>query len=154
MGSKPLVPMLRFREFQDAPDWEERQLGDLLQITSSKRVHESDWTSQGVPFYRARELVALNNGEPITPLCISEELYQRNAQATGEISDGDLLVTGVGSIGVPYLVKKNDRFYFKDGNIVWLKNTAQKVNGSFLYQLFLSNPVQTQIKKTTSAKLP
>ena len=60
---------------------------------------------------------------------------------------GHLLVTGVGSIGVPYLVKEGDRFYFKDGNIIWLKNDQREILGDFLYRLFESEYVQRQIRK-------
>ena len=139
-------PRLRFPEFRDGPLWEKNMLGDLLQITSSKRVHESDWVDNGVPFYRAREIVALHNLEPISPLFISEDLYSYNAQKSGEIFPGDLLVTGVGSIGVPYAVQNKDCFYFKDGNIIWLKNRDTKLLGQFLYLLYESQYVQSQIK--------
>src|SRR5690606_37031423 len=113
-------PRLRFPEFRNAPEWITRPLGELMVIGSSRRVHESDWTTAGVPFYRAREIVALGKGESIEPLFIGEDLYSEFAGFTGEIEAGQLLVTGVGSLGVPYLVKPGDRFYFKDGNINWL----------------------------------
>jgi type I restriction enzyme S subunit len=145
--AKPaLVPKLRFPEFREADGWEKAMLGDLMEITSSKRVHESDWAEVGVPFYRAREIVSLNKGEPITPLFISEDLYRENARKSGEIVPGDLLVSGVGSIGIPYLVKANDRFYFKDGNIIWLKNRDTKLQGQFLLTLYGTQFVQSQIK--------
>jgi type I restriction enzyme, S subunit len=41
------------------PGWEMKTLGDLYNITSSKRVFEADWRKSGVPFYRAREIVKL-----------------------------------------------------------------------------------------------
>lgn len=138
-------PRLRFPEFRDAPEWITRPLGELMAIGSSRRVHESDWTTAGVPFYRAREIVALAKGEPIAPLFISETLYKGFAGYTGEIEDGQLLVTGVGSIGIPYLVKSGDRFYFKDGNIIWLKNNQAELTGNFLLRLFESEYVQGQI---------
>lgn len=121
-------------------------MGEIFPITSSKRVHESDWTAAGVPFYRAREIVALNKQEPIQPLFISEELYSQFSKLTGEIREGHLLVTGVGSIGVPYLVKKGDRFYFKDGNIIWLKNDEKQLSGEFLHRLYETDYVQKQLK--------
>ncbi len=141
-----LVPKLRFPEFREAEEWKKAALGELMEITSSKRVHESDWAESGVPFYRAREIVALNNGEPISPLFISEDLYRENAKKSGAIVPGDLLVSGVGSIGIPYLVKPNDRFYFKDGNIIWLKNRDTKLQGQFLLTLYSTRFVQRQIK--------
>lgn len=140
-----LVPKLRFPEFRGTEEWDQTPLGTLMEITSSKRVHQSDWTNSGVPFYRAREIVALNNMEPISPLYISEDLYRENAKRSGEIAEGDLLVTGVGSIGVPYLVKACDRFYFKDGNIIWLKNRRTKLLGPFLFLLYGTRLVQSQI---------
>lgn len=138
-------PSLRFPEFSDAPEWGTQPLGSLMAIGSSRRVHESDWTTSGVPFYRAREIVALAKGEPVNPLFIRESLYVEYVGFTGEIEDGQLLVTGVGSIGIPYLVKAGDRFYFKDGNIIWLKNNQAEVVGDFLLRLFESEYVQNQI---------
>ena len=143
------LPKLRFPEFRDAGEWEIKPLGEVMQITSSKRVHQSDWAKEGVPFYRAREIVALNKGEPITPLFISEELYLSNIGLSGGIEPGHLLITGVGSIGVPYLVKDKDRFYFKDGNIIWLKNDINVLLGDFLYLLYGSEFVQNQISIMT-----
>lgn len=124
--------------------WSIKRLGDILSITSCKRVHESEWTTSGVPFYRARELVALHDKLPIEPLFISEELYEKNTKLSGCIQAGDLLVTGVGTIGIQYLVKPGDRFYFKDGNIIWLKN-EDKINGEFLYYSFDGQFIRKQI---------
>ena len=124
--------------------WSIKRLGDILSITSCKRVHESEWTTSGVPFYRARELVALHDKLPIEPLFISEELYKKNTKLSGCIQAGDLLVTGVGTIGIQYLVKPGDRFYFKDGNIIWLKN-EDKINGEFLYYSFDGQFIRKQI---------
>ena len=36
--------------------------------------------------------------------------------------EGDILLTSVGTLGVTYQVKANDRFYFKDGNLTWFKD--------------------------------
>jgi type I restriction enzyme, S subunit len=40
-------------------DWEVKRLGELFEITSSKRVFQSEWKTEGIPFYRARELAVL-----------------------------------------------------------------------------------------------
>src|SRR5699024_10488174 len=63
---------------------------------------------------------------------------------SGKIEDGDLLVTGVGTIGVQYLVKPDDKFYFKDGNIIWIQNRGA-MNGTYLYYCFDTNFVKQQI---------
>ena len=125
-------------------EWRIVPLGEICEVCSTRRVHESDWTDSGVPFYRARELVALNEGRSITPLHISEKLYNELIASSGTIRPGDLLVTGVGSIGVPYLVKGNDKFYFKDGNIIWFKNRGEIWPDYFLHA-FRSDHIQKQI---------
>ena len=35
------------------------KIEELFDVGSSKIVFESDWTTSGVPFYRAREIVKL-----------------------------------------------------------------------------------------------
>jgi len=125
-------------------EWRIVPLGEICEVCSTRRVHESDWTDLGVPFYRARELVALNEGRSITPLHISENLYKELIASSGAIRPGDLLVTGVGSIGVPYLVKRDDKFYFKDGNIIWFKNRGEILPDYFLHA-FRSDHIQKQI---------
>ena len=127
-------------------NWSIVALGEICDICSTRRVHESDWTSAGVPFYRARELVALNEGREISPLHISEKLYAECVASSGAIQAGDLLVTGVGSIGVPYLVKRGDRFYFKDGNVIWFKNRG-KLHPKYFLHVFKSAYIQDQIEE-------
>ncbi len=103
--------------------WEIKEMRELFDIGSSKRVFESQWTDHGVPFYRAREIVRLSKGEPIeSPIFISESLFQDYSTKYGVPSAGDIMVTAVGTLGTTYIVKNTDRFYFKDGNILWFKN--------------------------------
>ena len=54
-------PRIRFKGFTD--DWEQRKLGDLMDVGSVKRVHQSDWRDSGVRFLRARDVVADFNNE-------------------------------------------------------------------------------------------
>lgn len=142
-------PALRFKADDGSafPDWEETEIGQMMEVTSCKRVHQSEWTTEGIPFYRAREIVGLHNNEKIEPLFISNETYERNSKVSGKISAGDLLVTGVGTIGIQYLVKENDKFYFKDGNIIWFKNDESRVGGKYLYFVYDVPDIQKQIKE-------
>ena len=55
-------------------------------------------------------------------LFISYDKYNAHSKISGKVEKGDLLVTGVGTIGIPFLIKDNKPLYFKDGNIIWLKN--------------------------------
>ncbi|WP_172637935.1 restriction endonuclease subunit S [Lactiplantibacillus plantarum] len=146
-GSK--FPQLRFSGFADA--WEQRKLGGIMDVTSVKRIHQSDWTNKGVRFFRARDIVALSKREKIQdPLFISEQKYNEYSKSSGKVHVDDLLVTGVGSIGIPYLVKSTNPLYFKDGNIIWFKNNGY-LDGSFLYYSFIGNSIQNYIKKTSGS---
>ncbi|MDB4537417.1 restriction endonuclease subunit S [Akkermansiaceae bacterium] len=138
---------IRFKDDHgnDFPDWEEKKLGELFDITSSKRVFQSEWQDEGVPFYRAREIIKLGaNGWVDNDLFISDEMFDEYEAKYGAPQKDDLLVTGVGTIGKVYRVPEGSKFYFKDGNIVWLK-ASDKIDSSFIQQLFKSRIVQKQI---------
>ncbi|NLE06587.1 MAG: restriction endonuclease subunit S, partial [Crenarchaeota archaeon] len=54
--------------------------------------------------------------------------------------EDDILLTSVGSLGVPYKVKRKDKFYFKDGNLTWFRNLDKsKVIPDFLFTWISSN---------------
>lgn len=140
------VPEIRFKEFTDA--WEQRKLGSDINVTSVKRVHQSDWETEGVPFYRARDIVSEFKGEEISePIFVSKKTYEEFSRISGKVQADDLLVTGVGTIGVPYLVKSNNPLYFKDGNVIWIQNN-KKLDGYFLFYTFITNPIQNFIRES------
>ena len=129
-----------------SPSWEQRKLGDIMNVTSVKRIHQSDWTDSGIRFLRARDIVAAAKGEkPSDVLYISKEKYEEYSALSGKVSVDDLLVTGVGTIGIPYLISNSEPLYFKDGNIIWFQNSG-KINGKFFYYSFTGAQIQTFIK--------
>ena len=140
------VPEIRFKGFTDA--WEQRKLGDIMNVTSVKRIHQSDWTDSGVRFLRARDIVsASKNEEPDDYLYISKEKYDEYSLISGKVSVGDLLVTGVGTIGVPYLIRNSEPLYFKDGNIIWFQN-GTKIDGDFFLYSFFGKAIQDFINES------
>lgn len=137
-------PEIRFAGFTD--DWEQHKLGELMNVTSVKRIHQSDWTDSGVRFLRARDIVAASKNEELDDyLYISQEKYEEYSALSGKVAIDDLLVTGVGTIGVPYLVENLEPLYFKDGNIIWFQN-QNEIDGKFLYYSFVGNGIQSFIK--------
>ena len=128
--------------------WEQRKLGDMMNVTSVKRIHQSDWTDSGVRFLRARDIVAAaKNEEPDDYLYISKEKYEEYSTLSGKVGVSDLLVTGVGTIGVPYLVRNLEPLYFKDGNIIWFQN-SDKIDGKFLFYSFSAEQIQGFINES------
>ena len=126
--------------------WPVKQISDLFDVGSSKRVFESEWRDSGVPFYRAREIVRLSKGLPLEdPIFIEESLFAAYKEKYGIPAAGDIMVTGVGTLGICYLVKEGDRFYFKDGNTLWFKDKHVS-NSRFIKDQFLTDFVKDQIK--------
>lgn len=131
-------------------NWCWLQISKLYDVGSSKRIHKSDWIDKGIPFIRTRELVKLSEtGYVDNDLFISELLYEELKAKYGVPKYGDILISGVGTIGVPYIVKGKKQFYFKDGNVIWLKPKV-KINASYIFWLYKSQFVINQIKAMSS----
>ena len=127
---KKKVPELRFPGFTD--DWEERKLGEVATLSSSKRIHLSDYVTEGIPFYRGSEISTggiTGNQE----LFISQEKFDEIKEKYGVPSEGDILVTAVGTLGNLWKVDSR-RFYYKDGNLIQI--SKMQVNSDYLLTYF------------------
>ena len=103
-------------------------LDTICSLASSKRVFADDYSETGVPFYRGKEITLKQAGQPITePLYIEKEHFTSLKEKYGIPMKGDILITAVGTIGNSYLVR-DEEFYFKDGNIIWLKDFKGNLN--------------------------
>ena len=119
--------------YQSIEDENAVSFSDLCSLASSKRVFAEDYVVEGTPFYRGKEITQKRNGEPINdPLFISSKHYETLKKNYGVPSCGDILITAVGTIGNSYLVE-NEEFYFKDGNIIWLKDFKKAGINFYLY---------------------
>jgi restriction endonuclease, S subunit len=117
--------------------WEVMSLGDICEITSSKRVFANEYVDMGVPFYRSKEVIEKSKQLPISvELYISESHYDKIKSSFGVPQIGDVLVTAVGTIGKIWVVDTNEPFYFKDGNLVWLRKIKGVHSEYFRYSLF------------------
>lgn len=126
--------------------WIEKKLGELATITSSKRIFYSEYVNSGIPFYRSKEIIELRNtGSTKSELYISQERFNEINGTYGSPQEGDILMTSVGTLGVAYRVRKADRFYFKDGNLTWLKD-FKKIPGSIIYLWLISRIGQGELE--------
>ena len=167
MRKKNLIPHnflshnLHYEKFQDGtvkciedeipfelPEgWEWARLKDLLNVCSSKRVLQSDWKNEGIPFYRAREIVKLSENDFIdNELFISEEHYLELKKNYGVPQSGDLMVSSVGTIGKVYIVKPEDLFYYKDASVLCFENKNKLLVSQFAKILLESSFVQSQMR--------
>lgn len=114
--------------------WDYKKIGDLCNVCSSSRVFAKQYANEGIPFYRQKEIIDKKNGNIIdNPIFISESVYNEFQKKSGAPTEGDLLVTAVGAtLGIAYVVG-NEKFYFKDGNLIWLNKFNNDLNSEFLY---------------------
>lgn len=108
---------------QNLPNgWIQCKFSDLFNVRSARRVHKADWRSEGIPFYRAREIGKLSDlGTVDNDLYIDNLLYNEFAKS-GVPQSGDIMITAVGTLGKTYIVRKGDKFYYKDGSVLCIEN--------------------------------
>lgn len=127
------------------PDWEMVELGEVCDITSSRRIFKDEYVDEGVPFYRTKEIVELSKGlTPSLELFISQERYTEIKEKNDIPKPGDILVSAVGTLGVSWIVNHNNPFYFKDGNLVWIKDINEDVKSIYLklvLDIFIPNQI-------------
>ena len=125
------------------------RLKSIVNVVSARRVHQSDWRSEGVPFYRSREIGKLaDTGFVDNELHITEALYNK-LSSSGVPHGGDLMVTAVGTLGKTYIVKDDDRFYYKDASVICFENFS-KVDPAYLKILMCSPYMEDQIKQNSA----
>ncbi len=118
-------------------EWEQRKFGEITTLKSASRVHREEWTESGVPFYRSSDVMSAINGTENEKAFISEELYEKLSSVSGKLEEGDVLVTGGGSVGNPYIVPDNKPLYTKDADLLWIKNQG-RFDAYFIYEFFFS----------------
>ena len=126
--------------------WEVKQLEELVDIGSSKRIFYNEYVEAGIPFYRGKEVIELSKGKSISSeLFITIEKFQEIKSKFEVPKKGDILISSVGTIGVSWLVDGFEDFYFKDGNLTWLKNYKTFLKGEYLHLWLNSENGKNQI---------
>ena len=129
------VPRVRFGGFTGY--WEQRKVGELTNVLSASRVHKEEWAEDGIPFFRSSDVVSAFKGTENKKAFISIELYEQLAKSSGKLEQNDILITGGGSIGIPYIVPDNKPLYSKDADLIWIKHSAN-FDSRYLYTYFIS----------------
>ena len=115
-----------------------KKLEEIAEVTSSKRIYQSEYVEVGIPFYRTKEIVELSQNKPISlELFISKKRFNEINKKFGVPEKGDILISAVGTIGISWVVPDNRKFYFKDGNLLWIRN-LKGVDSIFL-KMILDN---------------
>lgn len=115
-------------------EWKEVLINDLCEVTSSKRIFYEEYVTSGIPFFRSKEIIELSNKHLVsTDLFITKEKFNSINEKFGAPTKDDILLTSVGTLGIPYIVPGTFEFYFKDGNLTWFRNWKTGVNPLFFY---------------------
>lgn len=119
--------------------WEVKRLEELVDVGSSKRIFYNEYVEEGIPFYRGKEVIELSKGKSISSeLFISNDKFEEIKSKFEVPKKGDILISSVGTIGVSWLVDGFEDFYFKDGNLTWLKNYKTFLKGEY-FDLWLNS---------------
>ena len=103
-----------------------------------------------MPFFRSKVVIERSKGNDIsTELFISEEQFSKIRSKFGAPESGAILLTSVGTLGVPYQVRDSDRFYFKDGNLTWLRTFADSVLPEYVLYWIQSPSVQQKLDEVS-----
>lgn len=126
----------------------ELELGKISKVTSSKRIMRSEYVENGVPFYRSKEVIEKAKGiKHDSIFYISQDRFDEIEKKFGTPHIGDILITAVGTIGVVYLVDE-EGFYFKDGNLLWIKDIDKSLDKSYLKYYMNSKIFQKRVLGT------
>ena len=131
--------MRRFREFENADDWEECGLGDVAEIFDG--THQTPkYTDSGVKFVSVENISTLE-----TTKLISEEAYLKE-YSNKQAEKGDVLMTRIGDIGTTKVIETDETLAYYV-TLALLK--PKGLDSNFLAQLISSPEVQRNIWKRT-----
>jgi type I restriction enzyme S subunit len=131
-------------------------LSDKAEIGSSKRIFAKEYVPAGIPFYRSKEIIELGRGEqPSVELFISEERYHEIKEKYGVPQKGDLLMTAVGTIGKFWTVNSDAPFYYKDGNLMYIRASSfNEVYFRFSLEMLIDQYKAKTVNVSAYAALP
>ena len=123
------------------------QLKDICTIKSSKRIFESEYVCNWVPFIRWQEVsnwTLLTND--IFECYISWERYDEIKNKYWVPKKWDILITAVWTIGNLCYIDRDFDFYYKDWNLIQFTNFNDGINPKYLYYFMKSSLFKRQIE--------
>lgn len=142
-----LAPKLRFPEFRDAPEWEEKTLSEITSAIFDGTHQTPAYTEAGVPFYSVENLISGSTNK-----FISREDYDL-ATRNNKPEKGDILLTRIGRIGFSQVVTWEHEFSVYV-TLAVIKRSSQ-FNSRYLHCLMQSDFYQSELRaKSLSSAVP
>ncbi|MCI6107220.1 MAG: restriction endonuclease subunit S [Candidatus Faecimonas sp.] len=117
------------------------KIKDVCEVTSSRRIFAREYKTSGIPFFRSQEIIELSTkGKTIPTIYISNDRYNELlTRGLNVPTKGDILISAIGANrGYPWNVSF-DGFYFKDGNVIWLRNFSNQCDSKYLTYALSTN---------------
>ncbi len=140
------LPKLRFPEFRDAGEWEEKKLGEIGNVLMCKRIFAEETNDrEGVPFFKIGTLGGIADS------FISRQLFDEYRSKYNYPKKGEVLLTCSGTVGkcIPY---NGADAYYQDSNIVWIANPTRVISNEFLFYI-LSSVDWSRLNSTTITRI-
>lgn len=134
---RKLLPQLRFPEFRDSEEWEERKLEDISPSVFDGTHQTPQYITRGISFYSVENLVGGNKNK-----YISQEDYLL-ATSKNKPEYGDILITRIGKIGFSAIVDWDHEFSIYVTLAVVKKSDV--FNSYYLHCYFQSERYQSEI---------
>lgn len=120
--------------------WKVKKLSSLFRVSSSKRIMQEEWTKDGVPFLKVSDIVSLIKYGKVSPSTfISKLKFKKLEEAKMVPTIGDILITSRGTLGLCYIIKTDDKFYFQDGMVTWLSENTGDIIPIYITYVFSNN---------------
>ncbi|MGH2079600.1 restriction endonuclease subunit S [Aerococcus urinaeequi] len=129
-----LVPKRRFKEFENAEDWEQRKLDDIADVT---KLAGFEFTKY-VTYQESGSIIALRglnvkNGNIILDDVKYIDKSDFSKLNRSKLFENDILLTYVGTVGQVAVVTENDKYYLAP-NVARIR-VSDKINPFFVSQM-------------------
>ncbi len=141
------VPRLRFPEFRDAGEWEEKKLGQISDIRTGpfgSVLHKSDYVEIGTPIITVEHLDESGiTGNNFPRVSDSDKIRLSSYQ----LKAGDIVFSRVGSVDRCSIVGINEEGWLFSGRLLRLRiRNLEENSPQFLNQLLTYEPSKTKIR--------
>lgn len=134
---KELIPKLRFPEFVDEGEWEEKVLSKISNAIFDGTHQTPNYIENGIPFFSVENLVSGNKNK-----FISRKDY-KIATNKNKPEKGDILITRIGKIGFSAIVEWDYEFSIYV-TLACIKS-SKHFNSYYLHSYFQSSAYQKEI---------
>jgi len=138
---KGLVPVLRFSEFKDSGEWEEKTLGSFCKIGDIDHKMPLSVTD-GIPYVMTGNFFGINNIDFDNAKKISIEDYEQLSRKI-KPEYGDIIIARYASVGAVRYVETKIKFLVSYSCAI--AKCSKSENSKYLYYVFQSDDIQTKI---------